>query len=266
MKIVFFGAGNMASAIFTGMIEKGIVKPDDIYITSKSNRVAAMEYKEEFGVNVSYDDAELCKDADYIILASKPQNFSDVAKRIRPHLEEKTKLVSVMAGIHISTIKEEAGMGNPVARIMPNTNAMVQYSVNGIAFSDDFKNRDELIELMASFGKNVVVGEEGMDNITAATGSGPAFLYYIYEQYAKSLEELGFSKEDADKLTRNLVIGTGKTLAERPESFEKLRTDITSKAGTTEAGLDTLSESKLQEIIFDTLGSARDRSKKLSER
>ena len=70
MKIVFFGAGNMASAIFTGMIEKGIVKPDDIYITSKSNRVAAMEYKEEFGVNVSYDDAELCKDADYIIYNS----------------------------------------------------------------------------------------------------------------------------------------------------------------------------------------------------
>lgn len=266
MKIVFFGAGNMASAIFTGMIEKGIVKAEDIYITSKSNRVAAMEFKEALGVNVSYEDAELCKDADYIVLASKPQNFSDVAKRIRPYLEKKTKLISVMAGIHISTIQEEAGMENAVARIMPNTNAMVQYSVNGIAFSDDFDNRDELIDLMASFGKNVVVDEDGMDNITAATGSGPAFLYYIYEQYAKSLEELGFSKEDADKLTRNLVIGTGKTLSERPESFEKLRKDITSKAGTTEAGLDTLSESKLQEIIFETLGSARDRSIKLSER
>ncbi|CEA01237.1 Pyrroline-5-carboxylate reductase [Jeotgalicoccus saudimassiliensis] len=266
MKIVFFGAGNMASAIFTGMIEKGVVKPDDIYITSKSNRVAAMEFKEELGVKVSYDDAELCRDADYIILASKPQNFSDVAKRLRPYLEKKTKLVSVMAGIHIAAIQEETGMENPVARIMPNTNAMVQYSVNGIAFSDDFSDRDELIELMASFGKNVVVGEEGMDNITAATGSGPAFLYYIYEMYAKSLEELGFSKEDADKLTRNLVIGTGKTLAERPESFEKLRTDITSKAGTTEAGLNTLSDSTIQEIIFATLGSARDRSKKLSER
>ncbi|MEK4554271.1 pyrroline-5-carboxylate reductase [Jeotgalicoccus sp. FSL K6-3177] len=266
MKIVFFGAGNMASAIFTGMIEKGTVKAEDIYITSKSNRVAAMEFKESLGVNVSYDDAELCKDADYIVLASKPQNFTDVAERIRPYLEKKTKLISVMAGIHIATIQEEAGMENAVARIMPNTNAMVQYSVNGIAFSDDFDNKDELIELMASFGKNVVIGEEGMDNITAATGSGPAFLYYIYEQYAKSLEELGFSKEDAEKLTRNLVIGTGKTLSERPESFEQLRTDITSKAGTTEAGLDTLSEFKLQEMISKTLGSARDRSKKLSER
>src|SRR5699024_10187264 len=88
----------------------------------------------------------------------------------------------------------------------------------------------------------------------------------IYEQYAKSREELGFSKEDAEKLTRNLVIGTGKTLSERPESFEQLRTDITSKAGTTEAGLDTLSEFKLQEMISKTLGSARYRSKKLSER
>lgn len=266
MKIVFFGAGNMASAIFTGMIEKGIVDATDIYITSKTNRVTAMEFKEALGLNVSYDDVELCKDADYIVLASKPQNFTDVAARIRPYLEKKTKLISVMAGIHISTIQEEVGMQNAVARIMPNTNAMVQYSVNGIAFSDDFDNKDELIDLMASFGKNVIIEEDGMDNITAATGSGPAFLYYIYEQYAKSLAELGFSKEDAELLTRNLVIGTGKTLSERPESFEKLRTDITSKAGTTEAGLDTLSEFALQEMISKTLGSAADRSKKLSER
>lgn len=256
----------MASAIFTGMIDKGIINSEDIYITSKTNRVAAMEYKEALGLNVSYDDKELCENADYIVLASKPQNFTDVAKRIKPYLEEKTKLISVMAGIQIATIQDELDKKNSVARIMPNTNAMVQYSVNGIAFSEGFDNKDELIDLMASFGKNVVVEEDGMDNITAATGSGPAFLYYIYEQYAKSLEELGFSYEDANQLTRNLVIGTGKTLSERPESFEKLREDITSKAGTTEAGLDTLSEFKLREMISDTLSSARDRSKKLSER
>ncbi|QQD84217.1 MULTISPECIES: pyrroline-5-carboxylate reductase [Jeotgalicoccus] len=266
MKIVFYGAGNMASAIFTGMIHKGIVSAKDIYITSKSNRITAMAFKESLGLNVSYDDKELCEDADYIVLASKPQNFSDVADRIRPHLTEKTKLVSVMAGIRIETVQEEFATGNPVARIMPNTNAMVQHSVNGIAFSDNFLEREELIKLMASFGKNVVVEEDGMDNITAATGSGPAFLYYIYEQYANSLVELGFSEEDAHELTRELVIGTGKTLLNRDESFERLRKDITSKAGTTEAGLDTLMEFKLQEMIFKTLGSARDRSKKLSER
>src|SRR5699024_12846309 len=102
MKIVFFCAGKMASAIFRGMIEKGTVKAEDIYITSKSNRVAAMEFKESLGVNVSYDDAELCKDADYIVLASKPQNCTEVAERIRPHWEKKTKLIPVMVGICIA--------------------------------------------------------------------------------------------------------------------------------------------------------------------
>src|SRR5699024_7294019 len=265
MKIVFYGAGNMASAIFTGMIHKGIVDAKNIYITSKSNRVAAMAFKESLGLNVSYNDKELCEGADYIVLASKPQNFTDVAERIKAHLSKKTKLISIMAGIRIDTVLEVFGTANPVARIMPNTNAMVQHSVNGIAFSDNFEDKDELIHLMASFGKNVVVEEDGMDNITAATGSGPAFLYYIYEQYANSLIELGFSEEDAQALTRELVIGTGKTLLERDESFEQLRKDITAKAGTTEAALDTLSEFKLQEMIFKTLGSARDRSKKLSE-
>lgn len=266
MKIVFYGIGNMASAIFTGMIETGMVEPKNIYITSKSNRFKAMEYKESLGVQVSYDDEELTKDADYIILASKPQNFNDVAARIAPYLEEKTQLISVMAGLHISSIQEELKTKNAVARIMPNTNAMVQFSVNGIAFSKDFKNKDGLVKLMSTFGKNIVIEEEAMDNITAATGSGPAFLYYIYEQYAKSLEELGFSEEDAELLTRNLVIGTGKTLAERTESFAQLRKDITSKAGTTEAGLNTLGEFGLEVMITKTLGSAVDRSKKLSER
>lgn len=266
MKIVFYGAGNMASAIFTGMIHKGFVDAKDVYITSKSNRVAAMAFKESLGLNVSYNDKELCENADYIVLASKPQNFADVAERIKPHLSVDTKLISVMAGTRIETIREIFNTDNAVARIMPNTNAMVQHSVNGIAFSDNFNDKDELIRLMASFGKNVIVEEDGMDNITAATGSGPAFLYYIYEQYAESLIELGFSEEDAQELTRELVIGTAKTLLERDEPFEQLRKDITSKAGTTEAGLNTLSDFKIQEMISKTLNSARDRSKKLSER
>ena len=102
MKIVFYGAGNMASAIFIGMIENNVVKPDQIYLTSRSQQEKIMFFKENLGVNVSYDDAELLDGADYAILASKPQSFPDVAKRIRPHLEEKTKIVSVMAGTQIT--------------------------------------------------------------------------------------------------------------------------------------------------------------------
>lgn len=265
MKVVFYGAGNMASAIFIGMIENKVVEPSDIYLTSKSNREKIMFFKEKLGVNVSYDDPELLADADYVILASKPQSFPEVATRIRPHLEEQTKVVSVMAGTQIKTIWRELKADNPIARIMPNTNAMVRHSVSGITYSHNFMNQDELVELMESFGATVNVEEDEMHNITAATGSGSAFLYYIYEKYAESLMELGFSEEEAMFLTRNLVIGAGKMVEESELPFSELRKNITSRHGTTEAGLNALDGEGLKEILINTLNAAANRSEELSE-
>lgn len=265
MKIVFYGAGNMASAIFIGMIENNVVKPDQIYLTSRSQKEKIMFFKENLGVNVSYDDTELLDGADYVILASKPQSFPDVAKRIRPHLDEKTKIVSVMAGTQIKTIRRELGTENPVARLMPNTNAMVQHSVSGITYSENFPDKDELVELMESFGTTVTVEEDVMHNITAATGSGSAFLYYIYEKYAESLMELGFDEEEALFLTRNLVIGAGKMVEESELPFSQLRKNITSKNGTTEAGLNALDGEGIKEILTATLNAAANRSEELSQ-
>ncbi|MCG1010309.1 pyrroline-5-carboxylate reductase [Salinicoccus sp. ID82-1] len=265
MKIVFYGAGNMASAIFIGMIENRVVKPEQIYLTSRSQQDKVMFFKENLGVNVSYDDTELLDDADYVILASKPQSFPDVAKRIRPYLEEKTKIVSVMAGTQIKTIRRELRTENPIARIMPNTNAMVQHSVSGITYSRNFPDKDQLVELMESFGTTVVVEEDVMHNITAATGSGSAFLYFIYEKYAESLMELGFSEEEALFLTRNLVIGAGKMVEDSELPFSQLRKNITSKKGTTEAGLNALDGEGIKRILTATLNAAANRSEELSK-
>ncbi|MFC3419583.1 pyrroline-5-carboxylate reductase [Salinicoccus hispanicus] len=265
MKIVFYGAGNMASAIFIGMIENRVVEPEQIYLTSRSQQEKIMFFKENLGVNVSYDDTELLDDADYVILASKPQSFPDVAKRIRPYLEEKTKIVSVMAGTQIKTIRRELRTENPIARIMPNTNAMVQHSVSGITYSRNFPDKDQLVELMESFGTTVVIEEDVMHNITAATGSGSAFLYYIYEKYAESLMELGFDEEEALFLTRNLVIGAGKMVEDSELPFSQLRKNITSKNGTTEAGLDALDGEGIKRILTATLNAAANRSEELSK-
>ena len=264
MKITFYGAGNMASAIFIGMIENKVVKPAEIFLTSKSNKEKIMFFKEKLGVSVSWDDKVLLDDADYVILASKPQNFPEVADRIRPHIEEKTKVISVMAGTQIKTIQAELGTNNPVARVMPNTNAMVQHSMSGITYSNNFKDRDELVELMESYGKIVEVEEDEMHNITAATGSGSAFLYYIYEKYAESLVELGFTEQQATFLTKNLVIGAGKMVEESGLTFNELRKNITSKHGTTEAGLNALDGDGIQKILTATLEAARNRSQEIS--
>src|SRR5699024_11646652 len=96
---------------------------------NRSNEVALKEYADELGVNYSYDDAALLEDADYVFLGTKPYDFDELADRIKPYIAEKNKFISIMAGLPISYIREKLASNNPIARIMPNTNAHVGHSV-----------------------------------------------------------------------------------------------------------------------------------------
>ncbi|WP_390504717.1 pyrroline-5-carboxylate reductase family protein, partial [Staphylococcus pseudintermedius] len=154
MKIVFYGAGNMAHAIFTGILNSKVVPADNIYLTNRSNEDMLKEYEEDLGVQYSYDDAALLKDADYIFLGSKPHDFDQLADRIKLHVEPNNRFISIMAGLPISYIKEKLDTTNPIARIMPNTNAHVGHSVTGVSFSSNFggKAKDEILEIINAFG------------------------------------------------------------------------------------------------------------------
>ncbi len=138
MKLVFYGAGNMAQAIFTGIINSSNLDANDIYLTNKSNEQALKAIAEKLGVNYSYDDATLLKDADYVFLGTKLILLHALATRIKPHITKDNCFISIMAGIPIDYIKQQLECQNPVARIMPNTNAQVGHSVTGISFSNNF--------------------------------------------------------------------------------------------------------------------------------
>ncbi|WP_322114771.1 pyrroline-5-carboxylate reductase dimerization domain-containing protein, partial [Staphylococcus aureus] len=155
---------------------------------------------------------------------------------------------------------------NPVARIMPNTNAQVGHSVTGISFSNNFdpKSKDEINDLVKAFGSVIEVSEDHLHQVTAITGSGPAFLYHVFEQYVKAGTKLGLEKEQVEESIRNLIIGTSKMIERSDLSMAQLRKNITSKGGTTQAGLDTLSQYDLVSIFEDCLNAAVDRSIELS--
>ncbi|QNY45072.1 pyrroline-5-carboxylate reductase [Staphylococcus aureus] len=266
MKLVFYGAGNMAQAIFTGIINSSNLDANDIYLTNKSNEQALKAFAEKLGVNYSYDDATLLKDADYVFLGTKPHDFDALATRIKPHITKDNCFISIMAGIPIDYIKQQLECQNPVARIMPNTNAQVGHSVTGISFSNNFdpKSKDEINDLVKAFGSVIEVSEDHLHQVTAITGSGPAFLYHVFEQYVKAGTKLGLEKEQVEESIRNLIIGTSKMIERSDLSMAQLRKNITSKGGTTQAGLDTLSQYDLVSIFEDCLNAAVDRSIELS--
>ncbi|MCO4095513.1 pyrroline-5-carboxylate reductase [Macrococcoides canis] len=267
MKIVFFGSGNMASAVFIGLVESKTIQGKDIFITNRSNEEELKRFNQLYQINYSYDDEALLKDADFVFLAVKPYDFDSVAERIKPYHFKENHFVSMMAGIPIDQIKNKLNTQNPVARIMPNTNAHVQQSVTGISYSDNFEAeaKSNLNALLEAFGTSIEVKEESLHDVTAITGSGPAFLYYVYEEYIKAAKRLGLSPDDTDIAVRNLIIGTGRMLENSELSIDQLRENITSKGGTTKAGLDALRKHPIEEMFIDCLEHALKRSKELSE-
>ncbi|BGE82371.1 pyrroline-5-carboxylate reductase [Staphylococcus petrasii] len=267
MKLVFYGAGNMAQAIFKGIIDSKTLNSNDIYLTNKSNEERLKQFAEELGVEYSYDDEALLKDADYVFLGTKPYDFEEVAKRIQPHITDDNRFISIMAGLPINYIHEQLQVTNPIARIMPNTNAQVGHSVTGISFSGNFgpKAKDEVIELVNAFGSVIEVDEDHLHQVTAITGSGPAFLYHVFEQYVKAGTEIGLEKGQVEESIKNLIIGTSKMIERSDLSMEQLRKNITSKGGTTQAGLDALAQHDIKGIFEDCLNAAVERSMELSK-
>ncbi len=267
MKLVFYGAGNMAQAIFKGIINSKTLNSNDIYLTNKSNEERLKQFAEELGVEYSYDDEALLKDADYVFLGTKPYDFEEVAKRIQPHITDENRFISIMAGLPINYIHEQLQVSNPIARIMPNTNAQVGHSVTGISFSGNFgpKSKEEVIELVNAFGSVIEVDEDHLHQVTAITGSGPAFLYHVFEQYVKAGTELGLERGQVEESIKNLIIGTSKMIERSDLSMEQLRKNITSKGGTTQAGLNALSEHDIKGVFEDCLNAAVERSMELSK-
>lgn len=266
MKIVFYGAGHMASAIFTGLIESSVLHSHDIYLTNHSSESLLKYYQEKYNVNYSYDDDDLLQGADYVFLATKPYDFPALADRIKGKIRSENHLISIMAGLSIHEIKTILQTSNPIARIMPNTNAQVQHSVTGITFSDSFDdaNKEEIYNILNSFGSALEVEEEMQHQVTAVTGSGPAFLYYVYEQYLSAAKKVGLSEKDVDEAVRHLIIGTGQMLEQSDLTMAELRENVTSKGGTTKAGLDALRQHPIEDIFVDCLQQALKRSKELS--
>lgn len=267
MKIVFYGAGNMVSAIFEGLIESSVLNSHDIYLTNRSSEDLLIDYKKRLNINYSYDDDFLLEGADYVFLATKPFDFSALAERIKHKIRLENHFISIMAGLPINHIQRKLNTEQPVALLMPNTNAHVQQSVTGITFSNNFDkmHQEELLKIIKAFGSAIEVQEDQLHQVTAITGSGPAFLYYTYEQYIKAAKRLGLSEQEVDTAVRNLIIGTAKMLEKSELSLDQLRENITSKGGTTKAGLDALSKHPLEEIFVNCLEEAVKRSKELSK-
>ncbi|MGR3764930.1 pyrroline-5-carboxylate reductase [Rossellomorea sp. NS-SX7] len=267
MKTLFVGAGSMAHALLSGAIDAKVLEKEEVYITNRSNHQRLTEVIEHFGVNGVNGGPPSNEAFDVVILAMKPKDFHDAGPVIRKFLNPGTLVISVLAGISINHIQETLAFAGAIARAMPNTSAALGKSATAITYNECLTGRQKewTLTFFRSVGLSVEVPEEQMDLITAVSGSGPAYIYYVAELLEKAAVDFGLQKELAKALIAQTIAGASKMLEDSGLEAGTLRKNVTSPGGTTEAGISVLEEYGVNEAFLKCVDSARNRSQEIGK-
>jgi len=255
MKIALIGFGNMGSAIHKGLLK--IYPAKDIYICDRNPRP---------GVKNFYTDADKALvRADAVILAVKPQQFEELASGLTVKMAGKL-LISIMAGVSIAKIQKLTG-AKRIIRSMPNLAASVGESLTGWIASKSAKPTDKKLAagIFKSFGASVELKNENMINaLTALSGSGPAYFFYLCELLQKKAERLSFKADQAKLIAEKTMIGSAKLIGLNLKDAADWRKSVTSKGGTTEKALQYMKKRAFGQIFTIAIDKAKKRAEELN--
>lgn len=263
-KVVFVGAGSMAEAVIAGMIEQKAITPHHIYVMNKSDEERLISLQNKYGTSIVCKNKAALKQADLIVLATKPKDIHQVMTELRPFLQDQAAILSVIAGVSMATI--ESGFGHrPIARCMPNTSATIGKSATGVAMNSavDESTRQDMLQLLGAIGLVKEVEEDDLHAVTALSGSGPAYVYYLAEALEEAATMNGLSQDVARSLIIQTLEGAAAMLKETEAEPALLREGVTSPNGTTAAGLQALVDGNFKETIADCIEKATLRSREL---
>lgn len=254
----------MAEAIVAGIVDKKVVAADNICVTDISE-LRLRHFVEKYATETSPNNPEAVDQANVVVLAIKPQVFPDVWPEIVEALNPETLVISIMAGV--PSAKIEGGKPIRVVRVMPNTPALVGEGAAGIAAGKHATEKDlELAQtILGSVGATVVVEEEDLHAVTALSGSGPAYVFYLLEGMLEAADRMEMEKNISRELALATVIGAARLMQETGEEAGALRKKVTSKGGTTAAAIQTLEDRGVKESIVAALLAAQARSKELAD-
>ena len=260
-KVGFIGAGNMATALTEGIISSGLYSPQLINAYDNDSEKLKSIYA-NYSVKGMPSNRDLVRSCDIIILAVKPQVMNAVLEEIKDEVTKDHVVISIAAGIKISTIQSFLGKDVPVIRVMPNTPALIQKGVNFAAAGEAVTaaHMNITLDIIKATGVAFIVDEVMMDAVTAVSGSGPGFVFKIMECFLEATEKQGFDKDTAKKMVIQTFLGACMLAESSDLSLSELRKMVTSPGGTTEAGLKFLDTNKIDEIIEGTIKVAKDKS------
>lgn len=265
-RIAFIGAGNMASALIHCLINRGI-KTSHVRVAD-INGAALARLSNAWPVKTFTDNNEAIADADVVVLAVKPQILPEIVFAMAPTLQtNKPLVISIAAGITIAKLSQLIGEDSALVRCMPNTPAMVEKAATGLFANTNVSKEQKNIahQLLQAVGITYWVDKESkIDAITALSGSGPAYFFYLMESMINAGSELGLDASLVKDFTLQTALGAAQLAIMSDDTPAQLREKVSSPGGTTAAALAVFDEHAMSQTIKDALHAARQRAEELS--
>lgn len=266
MRIAIIGFGNMGQTYANSFISSGFVNQSDIFILNRTE----VEKKNRFGIdNENFFTIPVAQffESDILILAVKPQDFHQLAQKIKPFLKSDHVILSVMAGISVEQMQDALGIPK-IVRSMPNIPTQIGEGMTVFCASNAVDRKELFIvqNLINTTGKSIFVEREEMLNAaTAVSGSGPAYVFYFMQAMINAATKLGFTPSEAEFLVSQTFSGSIQLQNRSKFSNGEWIDKVASKGGTTEAALAVFKDNKLQDTIIEGIEAANIRAVELGQ-
>ncbi|MEA3328992.1 MAG: pyrroline-5-carboxylate reductase [Candidatus Omnitrophota bacterium] len=264
-KIGVIGCGNMGRALVKGLLARNLVAKQDVLIADQVNEQRD-HLKSESGVLGSQSNKALVAESQIVILAVKPRDIKRVLEELAGLFKPNQIVISIAAGITISYLARFVTSKVGLARVMPNSPALINQAVSAVCYSPALKDADkEMVRaIFGSLGEVVEIEESLMDTVTAISGSGPAYFFLLIKYLAEIGVEFGLTRQIADRLALQTALGSSRMAVEAGGDVDGLINKVASKGGTTQAALKVFKEMKLKQIYLRAVQAARTKARELS--
>ena len=266
-RIGFIGGGNMARSLIGGLVAAGT--PPGVLKASDPEKNIRASLASDFGIQTPTDNSDIVTQSDVLVLAVKPQVIEEVLTPLSSLFDaHKPLVISVAAGIPISSIETWANTNLAVIRVMPNTPALIGVGAAGLYANrrTSAEQRAAAESIIQSVGTSIWVSDEELiDTVTAVSGSGPAYFFYLMEAMIEAAVAGGLEPSAARGLVLQTALGASRLALSSDEAPAELRRRVTSPGGTTEAAVNSLTEDHCSESIIRAVDAARLRSIELGQ-
>ena len=259
--IAVLGCGNMGAAL----VGAYAAKHHDVHFHLHDPDISKAEQLEKKCRGIVYGSIADLPACDCYLLACKPQSFAELATELKTQLPTNAVVISILAGTSSQRIQEALNV-QKIVRVMPNTPCLISEGMSAI-FPQQLSSAESawVQNFFASVGKTLQVqSDQQVDQMTALTGSGPAYVFELARILTHKMQSFGFSEQASAEAIKQLCKGSALLLAHSEDSAEQLREKVTSQKGTTAAALDVLSAHHFENIFSEALDAAFKRAQELS--